>query len=305
MKAPLAALAGLLLVPSFASAQTLLLNFHSTAGADAGPVSEPYLLTDPAHAIGGLSLEEFIWNNFNTATPSSSLLKSDGSVATGISIVFGGESVPGSGVLDFTSTAAIRTDVNLGSGGGAPGQQSLLGPGSVYGEDTFSTAPGRLGWLGTGSSGGPDGSAIGLRVDGLAAGDYVIYIMARNTNSNAAFVPMDLFVAADATSDTFDFSLVTPGAQLNIGYPSTGYDGQYTYFTEEDNYYAVTISIAEGQSLFIASDGSETETRGFLNMVEIVAVPEASTVSLLVLGLAAAQFSGFAAGAFSPVKDFL
>lgn len=285
MKTSLLSLVAVFVASSWAPAQTLLFNFHSTAAADTGPVAAPYLLTDPAHAIGGLSASDTTWNNFNTASPSSLLLGSDGSAATGVSVVFGGESAVGSGVLDYTSTAAIRTNVNLGSGGGAPGQQSLLGTGSIYGTNTTSTAPGRLGWLGSGAANA--GSAIGMRVDGLAAGDYTIYIMSRNTNSNVASLPMLLYLATGVTSNSFDFNLLSPGVQMNSGYTTGSYAGQFTTFTQEDNYYAATISLAAGQSLYLASDGTGAETRGFLNMVEIVAVPEPSTLTLTLVSLSA------------------
>jgi hypothetical protein len=285
MKTPLLSLVAVLVAASWAPGQNLLINFHSTAGADTGPVAAPYLLTDPAHAIGGLSASDTTWNNFNTALSSSSLLASNGTSATGVSVVFGGESAAGSGLIDYTSTAAIRTNVNLGTGGGAPGQQSLLGTDSIYGTGTTSTAPGRLGWLGAGAAG--TGSAIGMRVDGLAAGDYTIYIMSRNTNSNVASLPMLLYLAAGTTSDSFDFNLLSPGVQMNSGYTTGSYAGQFTTFTQEENYYAATISIATGQSLFLASDGTGAETRGFLNMVEIIAVPEPSTLALTIVSLGA------------------
>ncbi len=97
MKTSLLSLVAVFVASSWAPAQTLLFNFHSTAAADTGPVAAPYLLTDPAHAIGGLSASDTTWNNFNTASPSSLLLGSDGSAATGVSVVFGGESAVGSG----------------------------------------------------------------------------------------------------------------------------------------------------------------------------------------------------------------
>lgn len=290
MKSSLLALSAVFLVTSAASAETLLLNFHSTNGSDAGGVAEPYLSTDPAHSVGGLSPSQTTWNNFNTANSSSSLLNADGSAATGVSITFGGESFIDSGIIDYLSTAAVRTDVNLGTGGGAPGQKNLLGAGSVYGDNTSSTAAGRLGWLGTGN--GAAGSAVGLRIDGLTAGEYTIYVMARNTNSNVASAPMGIYAATGTTADTFDFNLLTPGVQLNTGYASASYAGEYNTFTADENYYAITLSIGAGESLFLATAGTGTaETRGFLNMVEIVPVPEGSTVCLLVVGLGLVVFT--------------
>jgi len=68
---------------------------------------------------------------------------------------------------------------------------------------------------------------------------------------------------------------------MNPDYTTGSYAGQFTTFTQEENYYAATISLAAGQSLFLASDGTRAETRGFLNMLEVISVLELPTVSLL------------------------
>ena len=54
------------------------------------------------------------------------------------------------------------------------------------------------------------------------------------------------------------------------------------------NYVALDITLADGDSLFLASDGgTAAESRGFLNMVQIVAIPEPASALLGTLGLLA------------------
>src|SRR5690606_11358419 len=122
--------------------------------------------------------------------------------------------------------------------------------------------------------------------DGLEAGDYVIYAMGRNTDTNAASVPMDFFNAAGASSTTYNFSSLTATTQGNTGYLESAYTDEFESFEEGNNFVAINVTIATGQSLFLAVDGaSSTELRGFLNAVQIVQVPEPSVAFLGGLGL--------------------
>lgn len=286
MKKSLLASALIVTFATVASAQDLLLNFYSTSsnGAASGPVSDPYLALSPAHVVGGLAGTS--WNNLNSASGSSSLVSSNGTSATGVSITFGLELVAGDGIIDFTFGDAINVGALYGSGGGTPGQQSLVGdPLSIYGEgnNSLNSAPARAGWLGTGSA-GSTGTAIGMRVDGLAAGVYTIYVMGRNTNGNAVATPMDFFAATGPGSEAFNFSELVGTRAENPVFPDTN-PMAYNAFIEGENYVAIQVTIGEGESLFLASDGaSSSETRGFLNLVEIVAVPEPGTWALLGLG---------------------
>jgi|SRR5690242_2110754 len=263
-----------------ATAQSLLLDFGQTN------VAAPYLTTDPGHALSTVSGSDTTWNAIKTSSATSSLLYGNGSSASGITLTMGQEATARNNVISYGTAIA---NLNLaGSGGGVAGQQNLLVAGSIYGNDTSSTAVGRDGFFGGGT--GNAGSAVGLRIDGLAAGNYLIYVMARNVNSDAASIPMNIYSLAGASAGTFDFSSLTASGEANTGYTTAAYTDQYTTFQAGENYVGLNVTIGSGDSLFLAVDGASAgETRGFLNMVEIAAAPapEPSTWALFGMGILA------------------
>lgn len=254
-----------------------MLDFGATA------VASPYFTLSPGHASGAVPGGHTSWNTINSATPPSSLAFGDGSEATGITLTLGQEASGGDNVISFST--AITNVALAGGGGGTTGRQNLLTVGSVYGDDSSSTAAGRDGFFGGGTATGT-GAAIGLRLDGLAAGDYIVYVMARNTNSNVATLPMNVYAGTGASAGVFDFGLLTARTQSNIGYPSAGYDDGYGTFIDGENHVGIALSIGAGESLFLAVDGAESavERRGFLNMVQVVQVPEPSAALLGAFG---------------------
>lgn len=272
-------------------AANLMINLRSTSAnaAASGDVASPYLTLSPGHSAATISNTETTWNNFNSTGASSSLLYSDGSAATGVTLTFGTESTAGSGTLDLGTVTGINLSSLYGTGGAVAGQQSLVSnAGSIYGSGNNSTnsAAGRAGWFGGGTSGA--GNAIGLRVDGLTSGAYRVYLMARNTNTNAVTTaPMNLYASTGAFSSTFSFSSLTADVQANTTYPNTN-PTAYNTFVDGTNFVAIDVTLSAGQSLFLASDGgSAGETRGFLNMVQIVSVPEPAAAFLGAIGLLA------------------
>ncbi len=254
------------------SAANLMLDFGSSES-----VADPYLTLSPAHDDGAIPGGDTSWNVLATSADRSDLVYSDGAAATGVTLNLGQESTSGSGVVSFSTEV---TNLGLaGSGGGVPGQQSFLGAGSIYGDDGGSTAAGRDGIFGSGS--GTEGSALGVRLDGLTPGLYTVYIMGRNTNSNAESVPMNLFASSGLASGSFDFSTLAAMTQSNPGYESATYAGEYTNFVEGENFVSTDVVVGDGESLYLVSDGgSEVETRGFLNMVQIVPEPSTALLSL-------------------------
>jgi hypothetical protein len=276
----------LALVASFpATAANLMLNFRSTStnAAASGDVTATYATLSPAHDAGTIPLGETSWNNFSSTAPSSSLTYSDGAAASGVTVTFGNESAASSGIISYATVSGINTSALYGTGGASPGNLSLVSnAGSIYGSgnNSSNSAAGRAGWLG-----GAVNTAIGMRVDGLAAGDYVVYVMSRNTNSNAASVPQFLYATAGASSTSFTFSSLTAMTQANTGFANTN-PTAYNGFAEGENFVAINLTLAAGDSLFLAADGAATgETRGFFNMVQIAAVPEPSMVLLGSFGL--------------------
>lgn len=263
------------------SASSLLLNFHTTHANDPGVVAGDYLDLSPGHATNSIPSGETTWNNFNTLTPGSSLSKSDGTAATGAVVSFGREGTPGNGIISYSATN-INTTALYGTGGGASGIENYLSnAGSIYGDgnNTLNSAPGRTGWLG-----GAGDTAIGLRVDGLLAGSYSIFVMGRNTNSTASGAAMTFFASAGEISPNYDFSALT-GSVTSPSIVAQPDPTAYNEFIAGDNYTMLNVTIADGQSLYLASDGSGNETRGFLNMLQIVPIPEPSTALLSVCGV--------------------
>jgi hypothetical protein len=279
---PLLAGAGLLLCSTPAFSVNLMLDFGNPASNSV--VAAPYLTLSPGHASGSIPAAQASWNTITTSANRSDLVYADGSSASALTLDLGQESTGGNGTIDFGT--AVGNLTLAGTGGAIAGQQSLLGTGSIYGDNSSSTAAGRDGFFGGGTATGT-GAAMGLRLDGLTAGDYVAYVMARNTNSNAASLPMNVYSSVGATSGSFTFSSLTAELQSNPGYASAGYTGQFTSFTEGDNFLAINFTIAEGQSFFLAVDGGNdaVERRGFLNMVQIHPVPEPSVALLGAIGL--------------------
>jgi hypothetical protein len=276
-------LLGLLLAAGTpASAVNLMLDFGNPAANSV--VAAPYLTLSPGHASGWIPGAQTSWNTVTTSADRADLVYANGSAATGITMDLGQETTGGNGIIDFGTNISSLT--LAGTGGAVLGRQSLLGTGSIYGDNTSSTAAGRDGFFGGGTA-TTTGTAIGLRMDGLAAGEYVAYVMARNTNSNAVSYPMNLYSSVGGTSTTFSFSSLTAEAQSNPSYASLGYAGQYNSFIEGENFQAISFTIAEGQSFFLAVDGGDdaVDRRGFLNMVQIVSVPEPSVALLGSLGL--------------------
>lgn len=276
-KIPSIAIAILALNGGSAFAANLMLDFGPTAVAD------PYLTLSPGHRTGVIADGQRSWNTISSATPPgpNSLFYADGTVATGVVLGLGQESTGGSNIISF-STAISRTDL-AGTGGGTSGQKNLTGAGSIYGDDTTAanTAVGRDGFLGGGVA-TSTGAAIGMSLSGLAAGQYQVLVMSRNTNSNLASAPTKIYTGVGAASGNFDFNALTATIQSNVGYASS-VENPYSTFINGENYVAINFTIAEGQTFFLAADGGNdaAERRGFLNMVQIVAVPEPGACILL------------------------
>lgn len=278
---PLLAGAWLLLSCVPVLSANLMLDFGNPASN--AVVAAPYLTLSPGHASGAIAGSETSWNTITTSANRSDLVHADGSAAGGITLDLGQESTGGNGTIDFATDIGNLT--LAGSGGSVASRQGLLGAGSIYGNNSSSTAAGRDGFFGSGGA-TSDGAAIGLRLSGLAAGDYVAHVMARNTNSNDVGRPMTLYSSVGADADSFNFSSLLAEVQANTSYLTEGYAGQYNTFVEGVNFQSISFTIGEGESFYLAVDGGNNavERRGFLNMVQIVSVPEPSVALLGALG---------------------
>ncbi|MCW1884844.1 hypothetical protein OKA04_08900 [Luteolibacter flavescens] len=267
--------------PVSLSASSLMFDFGNPApntgvpetnvAASPGPVATgSYRTLSPGHAIGAVPLSDTTWNTITTSSPRSDLSYSDGTAATGVTLTLGQEASAGDNIISYST--AISTLTLIGNGGGTAGRQSMLAPGSIYGDSRLaSSAVGRDGFF------GGTGAAIGFRVDGLAAGDYIVYLMGRNTNSNTASLSgMTFHATAEPLSGTFtDFVFSSSAFQSNTTYTTAAYAGQYGTFTAGESYVAIPVTVTAGQSIYVAVDGTQTELRGFLNMAQIT--PAAAT----------------------------
>jgi len=224
---------------SQASATSLLFDFGPTQTDPA------YAANSPAHVVGALSSSEITWNKLTA--DSTSLVFGDGTAATGISIDLG-RSQDSVDTIDFTdngfSTGLTGTAINNG----------------VY----VASSPGRDGIFG--GSGSSHSYALGMRIDGLPAGTYTLFIVGRNSNQGYA-CPEIFYLAAGDSSTSFDFSTVANTGTVSNSITAVTTNG----FLFGENYSQLVVTLTDGQSLYLVSEGtSSTEYRGFFNCVELL-----------------------------------
>ncbi|HSI35939.1 MAG: PEP-CTERM sorting domain-containing protein [Phycisphaerae bacterium] len=237
---------------------------------DMGPTSAiTFPANSPAHATGAIPTAETSWNTiFDTNRAAGTVLNSDGTTATGVSVVIGQGSAIG-----VTSFSAPSVATNLTGSTAA-----------TLGSDYNGTAA-QDGIFKLGAAGGSTTASVGVRIDGLAAGTYTIFGVLRNTNASNNTSSEALYVATGAASSTFTFSSLTPAIVGNL--QATG----NTTWIAGDQYATQTVTLAAGESLYVIANGAagSTESRGMMNAIQIV-VPEPGTAAAVLVGLA----TGFA-----------
>lgn len=234
-------------------AQTLLLDFGATTVLPADAT------LSMGHFAGAVSPSEITWNKI-TADTASGLLFADGTAATGVSVELGRSGAGVNNAIDFSlntfTSSALGGQLNTG----------------IY----VGSSPMRDGVFATGTS-TVNTNAVGIRISGLPAGRYTIYLAGRNTSS-AVSGPQRFFGGAGASSTTFSFSTDTnPWVdQSNAGTPVGGGNPNVansltSTFGYGNNCAHLEITLAVGDSLYLAVIGiAANEYRGFLNSVEIV-----------------------------------
>jgi hypothetical protein len=253
------AIAGFLLIQgvSSLSAQTLLLDFGPTA------VTGGDRLVSPGHAVNAVPSSALSWNQI---TADSSGLVSSTGASTGVSVNIGQESSAGSGTINFNFEAT-------GSTGGAGAATGALYAGTKVARDALFS--------------GTAGSALGVRIDGLSAGDYTLYFTARNTATTLTTNRAErLYLNVGDSASTFAFGGLTSDNYRDVANTNT-LSNAGGVFELGVSYNSISFTLLADQSVFIATDGIQIdEARGFLNSVEIVAaIPEPSTYALLLGGL--------------------
>ncbi len=222
----------IILLPLPLRADSLLLDF--------GPVltEEADSRLSPAHMIE--EIDYSIWNTLEG--DSSNLVFANGDAAPSVSIDVG-LSVAGISSIDF-SREAISGELGVDINTGVYARSSPIKDG-IYGE------------LG-------DGAVVGLQIRGLPAGAYKVFIHGRNTNSTHD-TPMRFFLKVAPPSEIVSFSNDDIYALVDNSVPANKHD-----FVEGDNFAVLSAVVREGQSLFLAAEGTGIETRGFFNIVEII-----------------------------------
>lgn len=236
-----------------AHAQKLLLDFGPTA------VAATEATLSMGHFAGAVPGTEISWNQILNAD-NSVLVYSDGAAASGVSVVVGRSPFGVTNSVDYS-----RKTIS----------SSALGGSATWGIYT-NTSPIKDGLFATGTSTIPT-NALGIRVDGLAAGTYTLYISGRNTSSGIT-APMRFFATNGLSSGTFTFDTNTTPATVEansgtaVGGSPNQADAITSTFAYSDNCAHLVVTLNSGDSLFLAAVGAAAnEYRGFLNAVEIVA----------------------------------
>ncbi|WAC20691.1 PEP-CTERM sorting domain-containing protein [Luteolibacter sp. SL250] len=260
MKPPSVFLVCLLLLNQ-ASAAVYFLNFGN--GGD--PLNVPTTVQDQTNSPYHTENPSFagtVWNNLTTADVGSGIVDAAGaSSSLGINL----------GVAPSTGSTSINLAAQPGGHSAVTGtafSSNIYANNSVGRYAIFSNS--------TANNATTNRIALGLQISGLAAGTYDIYTLTRNTNTSSAQT-FQVHLGTSASAGNFDFS----------GYSSESISmstGANTAWVDNTNYLKQTITIADGEFLNIAVDGTSGQTRGFLNAIQIVQVPEPS--SLLTAGMA-------------------
>lgn len=220
-----------------AGATSLLLDFGSTTVLPADA------LLSPGHASGIITNTDTSWNKIIGDT--TSLVFGNGTAATGISLNLGRSSA-GTHIINYSddgyTVSALGGSQNTG----------------IY----TNTSPVKDGIFG--GSGGANNLAMGMRLDGLPAGTYTVVFHGRNTSTGSA-VPERFYATNAPSAGTFAFSTNGLNALINNSSPANT-----TGFVLGDNYNVLTVTLVTGDSLYLASEGTNAiELRGFLNAVEV------------------------------------
>lgn len=246
-----------------AQAQAVLqLDFGPTTATGDSLQNSPYHIADS-------SFTGTTWNQVGGTVdsvldiPAGGLQWSDGTTAAGVALNLG-QALANSNTIDLATQ---------------PGRSTALGAGSNTGVYA-GTSVGRDGIF-SGAVGDGQRRAIGLQITGLSAGIYEIYVTARNTSTAFSAHDQHIYVGTAAGSGNFGYTAGLSSSTLtyDLGSSFTG------SWVEGQNYAKFTVTLAEGEVLNLATDG--TNGRGFLNSVQIVSViPEPSSAGLLVGGIA-------------------
>lgn len=220
--------------------------------------------TDAAVSPGNSAhVGETFWN-YGSTLSSTSLKYADGTTdATGVVVDIGAEVSATQNVVNFSGTPSVVFASVTGGGAGV---------GSIY----AGNRPARNGVFN-------NAGAIGARISGLAAGTYQIYVTGRNTNASAVDTTTNFYlgVATASIPTTYQFAGSGNTTSQTLGATLSAASLSDTTFTNGQTFVRFnSITIGAGDSILIAVEGQTGDVRGFLNSIEIVAVPEPSVLAV-------------------------
>lgn len=246
--------------PSFGA--PLMLDFGATTVTGGSLTNSPYHTADPL-------FNQTTWNKVQlTDVGAGGLFYSDGTAAAFVTLDLG------------STTSGTTLDLSV-----SPSSTNTLG-GAI---STGIYAPTSVGTDGVWTNPSTSFTSSGFQIGGLSAGTYDIYYSGRNTNQATGIAYRQvLWAGSSSSSGNFDYAAYS---NATIDYGVSG-DSTLAWvngssgIVSGENYVKLTISIASGEYLNLAATGIDAaERRGFLNTVQIVAVPEPTSLILLAGGL--------------------
>lgn len=252
------------------SATVLMFDFGTAVATGAD------LTNSPLHSAAG-SFTDTSWNTINSTSTGAKtgFVYSDGTAATGVSLYVGRSSNNPWTTLTFA--------------GGPTNITSTSNPASLDGVFTNSTSIGRDGHYAAYASGTGDPALtriMGVSVAGLGAGTYELYLVGLNPGiAMSTAAGMGFWAVELAGTANYDATALVTGSPQ-----ATSTNSVSASWVEGSNYAKLTFTKTSADSFltFLAVGQTAAETRGFINSIQIVAVPEPASASLLMALVAAA-----------------
>lgn len=212
------------------------------------------------------------WNTITTATGAKTgLLNSDGTAATGVTVFVGRSS---NALWSTVTFAGAPTNVTSGTNTG--GWTGVLAASTSIGRD------GHYSTVGTGDLSPTRLTTIAI--GGLAAGSYEIYIVGLNPGLSAATGATMGFWGTELSSvtgsTTYDAAALISGTPAGMASSTNSVSASWV---EGANYakLAFTVSSSDAFLTLFSLGLTGSEQRGYLNSIQITAVPEPSSAATL------------------------
>ncbi len=236
-------------------ADVIMFDFGSTTVTGSARTNSPY------HTANG-DFTDLTWNWQDRAKNTYTNFKwSDNTDAVGVSTrVFKGGTAASSVAWDGWSTSYSGTAVNTG----------IYASTSVGADGSMMNTP------------FTNERSIGFQASGLAAGQYEVYIVGRNTDYITEEYTLNYYVGAGASQAGFDFASYD-SASVTFAANATDKTSDWVFDANESsasNYVKLSVTVtAENPYLNIGSLGNGVN--GAFNAIQIVAIPEPSSLALM------------------------